>query len=101
MKKNQKQIYCMTGDSIESISGSPLVEKVLARGYEGIVTILQIVLYMTEPLDEYIFQAEFKFPNGIKLQHVGKAGLKFGDEGSFGFNTCFRCLEGSYGRKGN
>jgi len=71
MKKGQKQIYCMTGE-LSSIANSPLVEKVIARGYE--------VVYMVEPIDEYLFQVDFKFGDGIKLQHVGKAGLLFGDE---------------------
>jgi len=71
MKKGQKDIYCLTGATLEEIKESPFIEKLLARGYE--------VLYMTEPVDEYLIQ---KLPDfeGFRLSNVSKVGVKFGDE---------------------
>ncbi|KAJ3091347.1 hypothetical protein HK102_000884 [Quaeritorhiza haematococci] len=71
MKKGQPQIYYVTGVSLEEILNSPLVEKITARGYE--------VLYMYEPLDEYLMQSLTEY-DGHKFQNVAKTGLKYGDE---------------------
>jgi len=71
MKKGQEQIYFLTGESISAIEKSPFVETLISRGYE--------VLYLAEPIDEYLVSAFTDF-NGKKFQNVAKAGLKFGDE---------------------
>lgn len=71
MKKGQNQIFYMTGSSVDEIKQSPFVERVLARGYE--------VLYLDEPIDEYLVQSVLDF-EGKPLQSVAKAGLRFGDE---------------------
>ncbi|KAI9001724.1 Hsp90 protein-domain-containing protein [Gaertneriomyces semiglobifer] len=71
MRENQPQIYFVTGESVDAMAASPLVEKVVARGYE--------VLYMDQPIDEYL-TARLVSYRGKALQNVGKAGLKYGDE---------------------
>jgi heat shock protein beta len=39
MKKNQSQIFYLTGTSVEDIKASPFVERVIGRGYEVLVSI--------------------------------------------------------------
>lgn len=46
MKKDQKEIYFITGESVSSISKSPFLEQLHNKGYETI--------YMTDPIDEYV-----------------------------------------------
>ncbi|KAI9021941.1 heat shock protein Hsp90 family [Hyaloraphidium curvatum] len=76
MKKNQTQIYYLTGASVEEIKKSPLLEKILAREYE--------VLYCSDPIDEYLWQQVTTFSpksgETYTFQNAAKAGLKFGDE---------------------
>jgi len=46
MKKDQKEIYYASGESIEKIKELPQLEKVLEKGYE--------VLYFTDNVDEFL-----------------------------------------------
>ena len=48
MKDNQSAIYYITAESVKSISSSPFLEKLKSKNYE--------VIYMCDPLDEYITQ---------------------------------------------
>merc|ERR1712073_231006 len=48
MKENQKDIYYITGETKEVVAASSFVEKLKKRGLE--------VVYMTEPIDEYMVQ---------------------------------------------
>merc|ERR1712034_131011 len=48
MKENQKDIYYITGESKDVVSTSSFVERLKKRGFE--------VIYMTEPIDEYVVQ---------------------------------------------
>merc|ERR1719195_1205302 len=48
MKENQKDIYYITGESKEVVAASAFVERLKKRGPE--------VVYMTEPIDEYVVQ---------------------------------------------
>jgi molecular chaperone HtpG len=66
MKEDQKEIYFVTGDSLSAVRNMACIEKVLAKGYE--------VLYMTDPLDEYLVQqlAEYK---DHKMVNCTKEGL--------------------------
>merc|ERR1712080_449315 len=48
MKENQKDIYYITGESKDVVSTSSFVELLKKRGFE--------VVYMTEPIDEYVVQ---------------------------------------------
>jgi len=66
MKQNQKHIYYITGESHEQVSNSSFVERVKKRGFE--------VIYMTEPIDEYVVQP-LKEYDGMKLISVTKEGL--------------------------
>merc|ERR1712130_323271 len=54
------------------------VEKLLKLGYE--------VLYMTEPLDEYVLEQLTEF-DGVSLQSAAKDNLKFGNEDSAQMKT--------------
>ncbi|KAI9205260.1 glucose-regulated protein 94 [Polychytrium aggregatum] len=71
MKKGQTQILCVTGASMDEAVNSPFTEKLVARGYE--------VLYMTDPLDEYVIQHLTKY-SGHSFHNIVKDGVKFGDE---------------------
>merc|ERR1712019_151107 len=67
MKKNQKDIYYITGESKEIVAKSAFVEKVLKARYE--------VLYMVDPIDEYAVQ-QLKEYDGKKLVCITKEGLE-------------------------
>jgi len=71
MKEGQKSIFFITGDSRKVVESSPFLEKLRKKGYE--------VLYMTEPIDEYMVQ-QLKEIDGKKLVCVTKEGLKLEDE---------------------
>ncbi|KAI8621575.1 heat-shock protein 90 [Chytriomyces sp. MP71] len=71
MRSKQPQIYYVTGPNLETLKNSPVVEVPLARGYE--------VLYLVDPMDEYVVQAVTQF-DGTPLQSLSKGGLLYGDE---------------------
>merc|ERR1712018_1071341 len=71
MKENQKDIYIITGESKEVVSSSSLVEKLKKRGLE--------VVYMTEPIDEYVVQQLKEF-EGKNLVSVTKEGLELPED---------------------
>jgi len=71
MKEGQKRIYYMTGESDEKIKKSPFLEKVIEKGYE--------VIYMSDPLDEYVVGAVTEF-DGVELQSVAKENLKLDED---------------------
>merc|ERR1712025_852570 len=71
MKENQKHIYYITGESRETVSNSAFVERVKKRGFE--------VLYMTEPIDEYVVQ-QLKEYDGKSLVSVTKEGLELPED---------------------
>lgn len=48
MKENQSAIYYITGESKEIVAKSSFTERVASRGFE--------VLYMVDPIDEYLVQ---------------------------------------------
>jgi molecular chaperone HtpG len=67
MKENQKDIYFVTGESKESVAHSPFIEGLKKKGYE--------VIYMIDPIDEYVIQQLKEF-DGKKLKNCTKEGLE-------------------------
>ncbi|XP_076686087.1 heat shock protein 90 [Andrena cerasifolii] len=71
MKDSQKHIYYITGESKEQVTNSSFVERVKKRGFE--------VVYMTEPIDEYVVQQLKEF-DGKQLVSVTKEGLELPED---------------------
>lgn len=71
MKESQKHIYFITGESKDQVSNSAFVERVKAGGFE--------VVYMTEPIDEYVIQ-HLKEYKGKQLVSVTKEGLELPED---------------------
>ena len=71
MKENQKSIYYITGESKEVVAQSAFVETLKKRGLE--------VIYMTEPIDEYVVQQLKEF-DGKNLVSVTKEGLELPED---------------------
>lgn len=71
MKKNQKNLFYLTGMTISEIENSPFLERLLARGYE--------VLYLVDPIDEMLIQNMPGY-NGKMFVNIAKGMLNFGDE---------------------
>merc|ERR1712227_1122773 len=71
MKENQKDIYYITGESKDVVSTSSFVGRLKKRGFE--------VVYMTEPIDEYVVQQLKEF-DGKNLVSVTKEGLELPED---------------------
>merc|ERR1712194_427691 len=71
MKEEQKEIFCITGESQKAVEAAPFMETLKKRGYE--------VLYMCDPIDEYAIQQLKEF-DGKKLKSTTKEGLDLEDE---------------------
>merc|ERR1712096_253908 len=71
MKETQRDIYYITGESKEVVSASAFVETLKKRGLE--------VIYMTEPIDEYVVQQLKEF-DGKNLVSVTKEGLELPED---------------------
>lgn len=67
MKEGQKDIFFITGESKAAVATSPFVETLKKKGYE--------VLYMIDPIDEYVIQQLKEFDNK-KLRNCSKEGLE-------------------------
>lgn len=48
MKEGQKDIFFITGESKAAVANSPFIESLKKRGIE--------VVYMVDPIDEYVIQ---------------------------------------------
>lgn len=71
MKEGQKHIYYLVGTSREEVEKSPFVESLVEKGYE--------VLYMTDPLDEYVMQNVHEFEDR-EFANVSKEDLKLDED---------------------
>jgi molecular chaperone HtpG len=71
MKDNQKDIYFITGESVDIVKNSAFVERVTKRGFE--------VIYMCEPIDEYCVQ-QLREYDGKNLVSVTKEGLELPED---------------------
>uniref|UniRef100_A0A8D8U4F6 Heat shock protein 83 n=3 Tax=Cacopsylla melanoneura TaxID=428564 RepID=A0A8D8U4F6_9HEMI len=71
MKENQKHIYYITGENKDMVAHSAFVERVKKRGFE--------VIYMTEPIDEYVVQ-QLKDYDSKNLVSVTKEGLELPED---------------------
>merc|ERR1711962_869009 len=71
MKETQKDIYIIIGESKEVVASSSFVETLKKRGLE--------VVYMTEPIDEYVVQQLKEF-DGKNLVSVTKEGLELPED---------------------
>ena len=70
MKEGQKGIFYLTGESRQAVAQSPFLEGLRKRGYE--------VLYLVDPIDEYMVQ-QLKEYDGKKLLSCTKEGLDLED----------------------
>lgn len=70
-KKNQTEIYYVTGSSVAEMQTLPYVERILKRGYE--------VLFLEDLFDDQMIQSVFKYKN-FSLRNLAKAGATLGDE---------------------
>merc|ERR1712060_990452 len=71
MKENQKDIYYITGENKDIVQQSAFVERLKKRGLE--------VVYMTEPIDEYVVQ-QLREYDGKNLVSVTKEGLELPED---------------------
>lgn len=76
MPENQKKIYFVTCETMAMCKNAPSAQKLLKKGFE--------VLYLDDPLDEYVVQQLTEF-DGVDLQSAAKESLKFGNEDSKAF----------------
>jgi len=71
-KKGQDVIYFLSGENKEAVLTSPLIEKLVRKGYDVVV--------MTEPIDEYVMQTMFQYQGKYKFTNLGKEGADLDKE---------------------
>ncbi len=69
MKQDQKEIYYITGDNLESLKNHPHLEQLKDKGFE--------VMLMTDPVDEWVVSALPEY-DGKKLKSAEKGDLDLG-----------------------
>jgi len=70
MKEGQKDIFFITGETKAAVTNSPFIEGLKKKGIE--------VVYMIDPIDEYVIQ-QLKDFDGKKLKNCTKEGLDLED----------------------
>merc|ERR1712228_896448 len=70
MKEGQKDIFFITGESLAAVTASPFIEGLKRKGLE--------VLYLIDPIDEYVIQ-QLKDFEEKKLKNCSKEGLDIED----------------------
>jgi len=71
MPEGQEEIYYITGESREMVENAPQLEQFKAKGYE--------VLYLTEPVDEFLAQYLDKYDEK-PIKSAAKGTVELGDE---------------------
>lgn len=71
MPEDQKDIYAITGESLEVVRNSPHLEAFLQKGYE--------VLFLIDPYDEILF-ANVPEVQGKKIVFIGRGEVELGSE---------------------
>jgi molecular chaperone HtpG len=84
MKDGQKGIYFITGESKKAIINSPFLEKLKKKDIE--------VLYLVEPIDEYVTQ-QLKDYNNHKLICITKENLELDEEDKDSFENTKKDFE--------
>ena len=64
MSENQNDIYYITGEDRNVLSNSSYVEGVISKGFE--------VVYMTDPIDEYVLQQLSEYDGKKQYQSLKK-----------------------------
>jgi heat shock protein beta len=72
MKKGQEVIYYLGGENVDVLRRSPLIERLVKRGYD--------VLLLAEPIDEYAVSALDRYDRKYKFTDVSKDGLNLKDD---------------------
>ena len=70
MNKNQRNIYYISGESVEIIKNSPFLEELKKRDFE--------VLYLVDPIDEYVFQQVTSYKK-IEIICITKENIRLKD----------------------
>lgn len=73
MEENQSDIYYITGESYDSVVNSSFVDGMTSKGFE--------VLFMTEPIDEYVMQ-QLKQYDGKNLVSITQEGFSLPESDS-------------------
>ena len=71
MPANQKEIYCVIGDSRKTLENSPHLEILRARGFD--------VIFMTDPIDEWVLAALPEY-EGKKIKAADRGEIELDDD---------------------
>jgi len=72
MKKGQEVIYYLGGENVETMRRSPLLERLVKRGYD--------ILLLSDPIDEYTITTLDKYDRKYKFVDVSKDGLNLKED---------------------
>ncbi|PRP88319.1 Endoplasmin precursor [Planoprotostelium fungivorum] len=71
-RHRDENIEDLSGDSLDTIKASPLLERTTKKGYE--------VLYVDKPIDEYAVSSIKKYDGKFQSRNVAKGNLDLGDD---------------------